>query len=220
MDIVLNDIEVRILGCLIEKEITTPDYYPLSLNALTNACNQKSNRNPVVSYEEMSVVRGLDSLQEKGLSEKLYKLDSRVPKYQHSFKVKFDLSCREVAVLCVLMLHGPQTTGEIRGRSNRIYSFDDLNEVEEVLNGLMDKEHPMLIKLPRQIGRKECRYMHLLSGNYEFEESEKPFSQEVATLQVRAENERIAKLEDELATLRREFDNLKNDFSDLRSQFE
>ncbi len=220
MDIVLNDIEVRILGCLIEKEITTPDYYPLSLNALTNACNQKSNRNPVVSYEEMSVVRGLDSLQEKELSEKLYKLDSRVPKYQHSFRVKFDLSCSEVAVLCVLMLHGPQTIGEIRGRSNRIYKFDDLNEVEEVLKGLMDKEHPMMTKLPRQIGRKECRYMHLLSGNYEFEESEKTFSQEVATLQVRAENERIAKLEDKLATLRREFDDLKEDFSDLKSQFE
>ena len=159
MDMVLNDIEVRILGCLIEKEITTPDYYPLTLNSLLNACNQKSNRSPVVSYEETSVVRGLDSLQEKGLSEKIYKSDSRVPKYQHLFIRKFDLSRREVAVLCVLMLRGPQTTGEIRGRSDRMYKFDGLNEVEEVLNGLMDKEQPMLIMLPRQIeiGRASCR---------------------------------------------------------------
>jgi len=220
MDIVLNDIEVRIIGCLIEKEITTPDHYPLSLNSLTNACNQKSNRNPVVSYEKMSVVRGLDSLQEKGLSEKIYKLDSRVPKYQHSFTKKTDLSQREVAVLSVLMLYGPQTTGELRGRSNRMCQFDGLNEVEEVLHGLMDKEQPMLIKLSRQIGRKECRYMHLLSGKPEIKDFENPIPQEVATLQVRAENERIEKLEDKLAALRREFDDLKQDFSDLKSQFE
>lgn len=220
MDILLNDIEVRILGCLIEKKTTTPDHYPLSLNSLTNACNQKSNRNPVVSYDEMSVVRGLDSLQEKGLSEKIYKLDSRVPKYQHSFTKKFDLSRREVAVLSVLILYGPQTTGEIRGRSNRIYKFDDLNEVEKVLDGLLNKEQPILLKLPRQTGRKERRYMHFLSGKPEIKELEKPLPQEVATLQVRAENERIAKLEDELATLRREFDDLKKDFSNLKSQFE
>ncbi len=220
MDILLNDIEVRVLGCMIEKEITTPDYYPLTLNSLVNACNQKSNRNPVVSYEETSVVRGLDSLQEKGLSEKIYKTDSRVPKYGHLFMRKFKLSRREVAVLCISMLRGPQTTGEIRGRSDRMYKFDGFNEVEEVLNGLMDKEQPMLIKLPRQIGTKEPRYMHLLSGEPEIKEPEKPVPEEVATLQVRAENERIAKLENELAALRREFDDLKQEFADLKSQFE
>ncbi|HDH53322.1 MAG TPA: DUF480 domain-containing protein, partial [Nitrospirae bacterium] len=185
MDIVLNDIEVRILGCLIEKETATPDYYPLTLNSLVNACNQKSNRSPVVSYEETSVVRGLDGLHEKGLSEKIYKSDSRVPKYQHLFTRKFNLSPGEAAVLCVLMLRGPQTTGEIRGRSDRIYKFDSLNEVEEVLNGLMDKEQPMLIKLPRRIGRKEPRYMHLFSGEAAIKESESPVPEEVATLKVR-----------------------------------
>jgi uncharacterized protein YceH (UPF0502 family) len=220
MDIVLNDTEVRILGCLIEKESATPDYYPLTLNSLVNACNQKSNRNPVVSYEETTVVRGLDSLQEKGLSEKIFKADSRVPKYRHLFMKKFNLSRREVAVLCVLMLRGPQTSGEVRGRSERIYKFDGLSEVEEVLSELVDNEQPMLIKMPRQIGRKEPRYMHLLSGKPEIKGSEKPVPEETATLQVRAENERIVKLENELAALRREFNNLKKEFSDLKSQFE
>ena len=150
MDTVLSDVEVRILGCLIEKETTTPDYYPLTLNSLVNACNQKSNRSPVVSYEETSVVRGLDSLQDKGLSEKIYKADSRVPKYGHLFMKKLNLSRSEVAILCVLMLRGPQTTGEIRGRSERIHKFNDPGEVEKVLDELMNKEHPMTIKLPRQ----------------------------------------------------------------------
>ena len=220
MDIALNDIEVRIIGCLIEKEITTPDYYPLTLNSLVNACNQKSNRSPVVSYEETSVVRGLDSLQEKGLSEKIYKSDSRVPKYRHLFIKKFDLSQREAAVLCLLMLRGPQTTGEIRGRSGRMYEFEGLNEVEEVLTGLMDKEQPMLVKLPRRAGRKEPRHMHLLSGEAGIKEPENPVPEEAATLKVRAEDERIAKLEDELAALRREFNDLKQEFNDLKSEFE
>jgi uncharacterized protein YceH (UPF0502 family) len=217
---VLSNIEVRILGCLIEKEMTTPDYYPLTLNALTNACNQKSNRNPVVSYEETSVVRGLESLQEKGLSEKIYKADSRVPKYRHLFKEKLKLSRSTVAVMCVLMLRGPQTIGEIRGRSERMHKFNDLNEVEEILNELMNKEQPMVIRLPRQAGRKENRFMHLLSGEPEIQEPEISVPEEAATKQVRTENDRIAKLENELAALRREFDDLKKEFTDLKSQFE
>jgi uncharacterized protein YceH (UPF0502 family) len=217
---VLSNTEVRILGCLIEKEMTTPDYYPLTLNALTNACNQKSNRNPVVSYEETSVVRGLESLQEKGLSEKIYKADSRVPKYRHLFKEKLKLSRSTVAVMCVLMLRGPQTIGEIRGRSERMHKFNDLNEVEEVLNELMNKEQPMVIRLPRQAGRKENRFMHLLSGEPDIQEPEISVPEETATKQVRAENERIAKLENELAALRREFDDLKKEFTDLKSQLE
>jgi uncharacterized protein YceH (UPF0502 family) len=217
---VLSNTEVRILGCLIEKEMTTPDYYPLTLNALTNACNQKSNRNPVVSYEETSVVRGLESLQEKGLSEKIYKADSRVPKYRHLFKEKLKLSRSTVAVMCVLMLRGPQTIGEIRGRSERMHKFNDLNEVEEVLNELMNKEQPMVIRLPRQAGRKENRFMHFLSGEPEIQEPEISVPEEAATKQVRAENDRIAKLENELAALRREFDDLKKEFTDLKSQFE
>jgi uncharacterized protein YceH (UPF0502 family) len=220
MDIQLSDIEVRILGCLFEKGTTTPDYYPLTLNALVNACNQKSNRNPVVAYEETSVVRGLESLQEKGLSEKIYKTDSRVPKYQHLFIKKFNLSLPEAAVLCVLMLRGPQTAGEIRGRTERLYKYSGLKEVEEVLTGLMNREQPMVIKLPRQAGRKESRYMHLLSGEPEITETETPLPEEAATQRVRAENERIATLEKEVAVLRSELDNLKQEFKKLKSEFE
>jgi len=220
MDILLNDHEVRILGCLIEKQTTTPDYYPLTLNALTNACNQKSNRNPVVLYEDTTVVRALDSLREKGVAEKILKADSRVPKYQHAFPEKFHLSDDYVAVLCVLMLRGPQTVGEIRNRAGRMYQFDDLTEVEEILNNLMKKEPPMVVKLPRQMGRKESRFMHLLSGDPDIEKYEHIPSEEPAAVQVRTENEQIAKLEDELAILRSEFDALKKEFSDLKSQFE
>ncbi len=220
MDTILSDVEVRILGCLIEKETTTPDYYPLTLNSLVNACNQKSNRSPVVSYEETSVVRGLDSLQDKGLSEKIYKTDSRVPKYGHLFMKKLNLSRGETAVLCVLMLRGPQTTGEIRGRSERIHKFNDLGEVEKVLDELMNKEHPMTIKLPRQVGRKESRHMHLLSGEPDITESPASLPEEPAARQVRSENERIMKLEDELENLRKEFETLKQEFNDLKSQFE
>jgi uncharacterized protein YceH (UPF0502 family) len=220
MDILLSDIEVRILGCLIEKETTTPDYYPLTLNALTNACNQKSSRYPVVSFEDTTVVRGLDSLREKGLAEKILKADSSVPKYQHSFPEKFSLSDDYVAVLCELMLRGPQTVGEIRNRAGRMYKFEDLQEVEEILKSLMEKEPPMVVKLPRQIGRKESRFMHLFSGEPEITEAEPDVPEEAATVRVRAENERIEKLEQELSALRGEFDALKKEFADLKSQFE
>ncbi len=220
MDILLNETEVRILGCLIEKGIMTPDYYPLTLNALTNACNQKSSRNPVVSYEDTTVVRGLDGLREKGLAEKIFKAESRVPKYQHSFPEKYNLSNDYVAVLCELMLRGPQTAGEIRNRAGRMYTFENLREVEELLGNLMEKEPPMVVKLPRQAGRKEQRFMHLLSGKPEIREDEQTGREEAATVRVRAENENIAKLEEELAALRREFDILKNDFNVLKSQLE
>jgi uncharacterized protein YceH (UPF0502 family) len=220
MDIVLSEIEVRIIGCLIEKEITTPDYYPLTLNALTNACNQKSNRNPVVNYEDTTVVRGLDALREKGLSEKLLKADSRVPKYKHSFQDKLSLANNAVAVLCELMLRGPQTVGELRSRAGRMYKFDSLDEVEETLLNLMGRDQPMVVKLPRQVGRKEPRFMHLLSGEPVIEETEHVAPKEEATLMVRAENERIVHLEYKLAELRTEFDDLKEEFKNLKSQFE
>ena len=220
MDILLNDVEARIIGCLIEKGITTPDYYPLTLNALTNACNQKSNRNPVVSFEETTVVRGLEGLQQKGLTEKVIKADSRVPKYQHSFGDRLNFAPREVAVLCVLMLRGPQTTGEIRGRTERMYQFTNINEVDEVLTGLMEREPPFVIKIPRQSGQKEQRFAHLLSGEPEIREIERALSDEAATVQVQAENDRIQKLEEELASLRSEFDTLRQAFIELKSQFD
>ena len=220
MDIVLTDVEVRILGCLIEKETTTPDYYPLTLKALTNACNQKSNREPVISYEETTVVRGLESLQQKELVQKIYKADSRVPKYQHVFSEKLGLSREKVAVMCVLMLRGPQTAGEVRGRSERLHRFEGLNEIEDVLNELMSGGEPMVVKLPRQAGRKERRCMHLLSGEPEIKEPELAVTEEAAIHQVRAENERIEKLEHELSCLRKEFNELKDEFTNLKSQFE
>jgi len=220
MDSIINDIEARILGALIEKQITTPDYYPMTLNSLTNACNQKSNRNPVVSFDETVVVRGLDSLQDRGLSEKIYKADSRVPKYSHLFDKKLNLSRREIAVLCELMLRGPQTMGELRSRCERMYKFDGLQEVEEVLNGFMNREQPLTVKLPRQAGRKENRYMHLLSGEPEIQETEPHVTEEDATIQVRAENERIAKLEEEVATLQKEFSEFINEYKIFKSQFE
>jgi uncharacterized protein YceH (UPF0502 family) len=220
MEPVLNDIEVRILGCLIEKEFTTPDYYPLTLNALTNACNQKSNRNPVVSFEETTVVRGLDELNKKGLAEKILRSDSRVPKYRHIFTDKLDMRASQTAVLCVLMLRGPQTAGEIRGRAERMHRFADIAEVEEVLTGFMDGEEPMVIKLPRQTGLKERRYMHLLSGILRVNESEKRIPEEAATIKVRTENDRISKLEADYEKLRRNFDELKLAFNELKSQFD
>ncbi len=220
MNILLNEVEVRVLGCLIEKEFTTPDYYPLTLNALKNACNQKSNRNPVMSLEETTVVRALDDLRKKGLSEKVLKADSRVPKYQHLFMSKFDLSRSQTAVLCELMLRGPQTGGEIRSRAERMNTFQGLDEVEKILTGLTEGDEPEVIRLPRRAGQKERRYMHLFSGEPAIQEEDQPGGDESATVMVRAENVRIRNLEDELAALRHEFDALKKAFTDLKSQLE
>lgn len=220
MDIELSSVEARILGCLIEKDITTPDYYPLTLNALTNACNQKSNRNPVVSYEETAVVRGLDGLTEKGFATTIHKADSRVPKYMHLIEEKLNLGKREVAVLCELLLRGTQTVGEIRSRAGRMYGFRDISEAQEVLEALINRHPPLVVRLPRRPGRKELRHAHLLSGEPEEQETEPAIRPEAATLQVRTENERIAALEKELAALRNDFEALKQDFLELKSQFE
>ena len=164
MDIVLNDSEVRIIACLIEKELTTPEYYPLSLNSLMNACNQKSNRNPVVSYDETEVTQGLGSLQEKGLVRKTLMSGDRVSKYLHALLDRFDLSGKEMAILCELMLRGTQTVGEIRSHTERMSAFESLEEVENTLRGLAEHDPPLTLRMPRETGRKECRYMHLFSG--------------------------------------------------------
>lgn len=219
METALTDVEVRVLGCLIEKAITTPDYYPLTLNALTNACNQKSNRNPVVSYEETTVVRGLDGLRDKGLANMVYKADSRAPKYQHFFVEKLELSPGDVAVLCELMIRGPQTPGELRAHTERMHDFGGLEEIEGALRGLMEREHPLVVRLPRQPGRKEQRYAHLLSGRPEIQEQEPAVAAESATLQVRSENERIARLEDEVKAIRAEIENLKKALIEFKAQF-
>lgn len=220
MEPVLNDIQVRILGCLIEKELTTPDYYPMTLNALTNACNQKSNRNPVFSFEETSVVRGLEELQRKTLTEKILKPDSRVPKYRHLFPETCILSGHQTVVLCILMLRGPQTAGEIRGHAGRMCSFSDIREVEGILNGLMERKEPLVIKLTRQIGQKEYRYMHLLSGKPAVSHAGQRGIGEQADIRAYAGSDRISTLESGLAALRRDFDELKKAFFDLKSQID
>lgn len=219
MDQILTQVEVRVLGSLIEKEITTPEYYPLTLNALVNACNQISNRDPVVSFDERTVARALESLREKRLAWMVTGI-GRVPKYEHRFSEALKLAEQELAVLCVLMLRGPQTVGEIRGRTGRLYEFKELEEVELTLQALMTAEPPLAIKLPRQPGTKESRYAHLLAGEVRVEEREAAPRLEPATLEVRQENERIAKLEEELTHVRNELADLKQQFVDFKKQFE
>ena len=166
MSLELTDAEVRVLGALMEKEVATPEYYPLSLNALVNACNQKSNREPVVSYDEDTVETALAGLREKGLAVRISGHDMRVPKHGHRLQEVLNLGRREAAVLCILMLRGPQTSGELRGRSERLYQFDDLEAVDACLSRLMEwQPEPLVAKLARQPGTKEARYAHLLSGS-------------------------------------------------------
>ncbi len=167
MNIVLNEIEVRVLGSLIEKDITTPDYYPLSLNALVNACNQKNNRDPVMMLEENTVRDALSSLQEKRLAGPAGGADSRVTKYEHRLQEVFNFTRGETAVLDVLLLRGPQTPGELRGRTERMHRFETLDEVQSTLQRLIQREPPLVKVLSRQPGTKESRYTHLLGGEVE-----------------------------------------------------
>ena len=220
MDVILNAVEVRVLGSLIEKELTTPEYYPLTLNALVNACNQVSNRDPVVAYDERTVVRALESLREKQLIWMVTGAGARVPKYEHRLVEQLKLAEQEIAVLCVLMLRGPQTVGEIRGRTGRMYEFKELAEVELTLDSLVSALPPLAMKLPRQPGMKESRYAHLLSGEVHVEEAPAAARLAPVTLEVRAENERLAKLENEVEVLRQELAELKQQFLDFKGQFE
>ncbi len=215
MNIILNASEVRILASLIEKDMTTPEYYPLSLNSLTNACNQKSNRNPIVSYDEDTVVRGLGQLQEKGLVRKTLTSGSRVNKFLHAVLDQFDLSRQEMAIICELMLRGPQTVGEVRSHTERMATFEILEEVESTLQGLAQHDPPLTLKIPRESGRKECRYMHLFSGGLE---TLHDFTEEPAAIQVSSE-EKIRKFEEEIAMMRSELEELKRAFSEFKSQF-
>jgi uncharacterized protein YceH (UPF0502 family) len=199
----LSDVEVRVLGSLIEKDITTPDYYPLSLNALVNACNQKNNRDPVMMLDEDSVRAALDSLQAQRLAGPASGADSRVTKYEHRLQEVFNFDRREIAILCVLLLRGAQTPGELRGRAERMYRFEELEDVHATLDRLSQHQPPLVAVLPRQPGTKESRYMHLLSGNLaptEFAPARTPSSSSAA-------DDRIASLENEVAELRRAFGN-------------
>ncbi|MFT5369688.1 MAG: hypothetical protein ACI8V2_004666 [Candidatus Latescibacterota bacterium] len=218
MDFELSHVEARIIGALMEKEKTTPANYPLSLNALTNACNQKSNRNPVMDIDETLIAGALDGLGfHRKLTKRLIAHDSRVPKYRHDLTEVFNLSPDEQAALCVLLLRGPQTFGEIRGRTERLHTFTSLEDVEQTLIKLAQREDPLVKQLPRQPGRKEARYAHLLSGDINIEEID---ITEPAVLEIRAENARVDQLEVEVQSLREELLALKEQFAEFKQQFE
>lgn len=218
MDRQLNEIEVRVLGCLVEKDLATPEYYPLTLNALTNACNQKSNRHPVMLLEETDVVRALDSLRQKQLAHQSAE-GIRSAKYCHNLEGVLNLDPEELAIIAELLLRGPQTVGELRNRAERMQPVGDLQAVEEMLQNLMEREEPLVIRLPRQPGRKEHRFTHLLSGTPDIEETTL-LPAEPARRQVEAENERVAKLENDVAALRTELEEVRNQLKAFQAQFE
>jgi uncharacterized protein len=206
MQLGLDDEEARVLGCLLEKEAATPEYYPLSLNALVNACNQKSNREPAVSYDEETVEQALERLRGKGLTVRITGADMRVPKYAHKLAEVFNFGRRESAVLCVLLLRGPQTPGELRGRTERLHRFDDLEGVETTLNRLMEwQPEPLVARLPRQGGSREARFGHLLSGPPEL-----PAEHETPPPR------RAAPSEDDLRQLSSAIEGLQRDVADLK----
>jgi hypothetical protein len=217
-ELILSPEEVRVVGALIEKQVTTPEYYPLTLNALRQACNQLSNREPVVAFDERTVVWALDSLRDRKLVRVVTTADGRVPKYRHVLDETLGLKSPEMAVMCVLMLRGAQTVGEIRTRTERLYPFSALSFVETTLEDLMTRDVPLVVKLPRQTGRKEPRYMHLLGGEVEVTETET--GAEAATPEARGESGRVARMEQELREVRAELAELRGQFAEFKKQFE
>ena len=220
MSTILTENEIRVLGALIEKQITTPEYYPLTLNSLTAACNQKNNRNPVMSLAEADVERALDSLREKNLAYVFHGSTSRVPKYKHVAPEVLQLSAAELAAMCVLMLSGPQTVGELRTRGARLYDFKGVEEVDETVHALATRESdPMVVKLPRQPGQKDARFAHLLAGELAAEtivESVAP------SRPARREHEvdRVSNLEAQIQTLTKQIEGLTAQFEEFKKQFE
>lgn len=206
--------EARVIGSLIEKELTTPEYYPLTINSLMNACNQKSNREPVVSFDEKIIEETLEKLRGKGLARRVTGNDIRVAKYRQTFTESLNLSPDETAVICTLLLRGAQTPGEIKGRSGRMFDFESLTQIDEVLQKLIQKENPMVIKLPRQSGMKESRFTHLFSGVPIISETD-----EIEILGQTGVDNRIEKLEKEVDYLHSELNNLKLDFEKFKNQF-
>jgi uncharacterized protein YceH (UPF0502 family) len=217
VNIVLSDVEARVLGCLVEKDITTPEYYPLSLNALVHACNQKSNREPLMNLEEDVVRQALRALGDQMLARSASG-DSRVAKYEHRLADTFNFTRPETAILCELLLRGPQTPGELRSRAERMHPFEDLSVVQSTLKHLMEREPPLVKLLPRQPGNKEARYAHLLSGDVEVREA--PQVKEAAISSSATENARMTGLESEVAGLQKEVADLKRQFAEFRKQFE
>jgi uncharacterized protein len=246
VDIHLTPTEARVLGSLIEKEITTPEYYPLSLNALLNACNQKSNRDPVTALDEDAVRQALHSLNQHGLARSAA-TDGRVAKFEHRLQDAYNFHRHEIALLCVLLLRGPQTPGELRTRTERLYQFDDLDSVHSALNLLMRRDPPLAKVLPRQPGTKEARFVHLLSGDVHDSDAssaspapERETAGETPALRVApasrwqvrhpvaapdaspnaADSERLVRLEDEITALRAEVAELKQQLAAFQRQFQ
>lgn len=204
------------LGALIEKDITTPDYYPLSLNALINACNQKNNREPVTNFDEETVRLALRNLSDKRLAGPASGADGRVTKYEHRVQEVFNFTRQETALICVLLLRGPQTPGELRGRTERMYQFEHLDDVLSGLQQLMRREPPLAKALGRRPGTKEIRYAHLLSGDVEAWEP----PAETASSSGSPDAERLIQLEEQIAALRSEVAELRQQMADFRKQFE
>jgi hypothetical protein len=224
MNLVLTEIETRVLGALIEKDITTPDYYPLSLNALVNACNQKNNRDPVMTLDEAAVRDALVTLQEKRVAGPASGADSRVTKFEHRLQEVFNFDRREIAIVCVLLLRGPQTPGELRGRTDRMYHFEALDDVVSTLDRLAQRDPPLAQVLPRQPGTKESRYMHLFSGEPPEASAHNPTSvgagdspAHLSTISAFSTSDRIARLEEEVSTLRQELADVQQQLATFRN---
>ena len=218
MNIELNENEARVLGALLEKEITTPDYYPLSLNSLVNACNQKSNREPVMNLDDDAVRGALRTLHDNSLARSVSAADSRVTKYEHRLQETFNFDRREAALFCELLLRGPQTTGELRMRAERMHPFDDLSEAQSALQRLMNREPPLVKVLARQPGTKESRYIHLLSGDVKRVSSTD--GREVPAALEGEKMDGFSRMSSEMAELRRDVADLKQQFAAFRKQFE
>jgi hypothetical protein len=225
--VILSEIETRVLGALIEKDITTPDYYPLSLNALVNACNQKNNRDPVMTLDESAVRDALATLQEKRLAGPASGADSRVTKFEHRLQEVFNFDRREIAVLCVLLLRGPQTPGELRSRTERMYHFEALEDIVSTLDRLAQRDPPLARILPRQPGTKESRYTHLFSGEPlpPDENTTRPDlnvarAPSPANAGATALSDRVRVLEDDVSRMREELSQVQHQLADFRKQFE
>ena len=215
VDLLLNPVEARVLGALVEKDITTPDYYPLSLNALANACNQKNNRDPVMTLDQDQVRDALAELGDRKLAGPAGGADSRVTKYEHRLQEMFNFTRGETAIVCVLLLRGAQTPGELRGRTERMHRFETLDEVQSTLQRLMQREPPLVKVLPRQPGTKEARYIHLLSPV-----TEDAMAAPSISATVEGDAGQLSRMQAELEELRLEIVHLKEQFAALRRQFE